>query len=233
MCFLSRETAESEIINVMRKTKEEMLITREKIIQAGFDCFFHNSFEATSLTAVAQAAGVTRGAIYWHFEDKKALYRAVVDYTLERGDITEYARILSPDLNYTDRLANLFWYALNDNPHVEFIFKALNFASSNEEFHDVVEKIQRVKRKLWEFLDVETKVFLRMHGKSPEGEETNVMASTLSLMFEGMFLAKNVQVGIGLDRDSIYRYTALVTASLVQEANPNRWEMMREKIVGL
>lgn len=217
----------------MRKTKEEMLITRKKIIQAGFDCFFENGFEATSLTAVAQAAGVTRGAIYWHFEDKKALYRAVVDYTLERGDITEYARILSPDLNYTDRLANLFWYALNDNPHVEFIFKALNFASSNEEFHDVVEKIQRVKRKLWEFLDVETKVFLRMHGKSPEGEETNVMASTLSLMFEGMFLAKNVQVGIGLDRDSIYRYTALVTASLVQEANPNRWEMMREKIVGL
>lgn len=217
----------------MRKTKEEMLITREKIIQAGFDCFFQNGFEATSLTAVAQAAGVTRGAIYWHFEDKKALYRAVVDYTIERADITEFAKDQSPDLNYTERLADLFWHALDNNPHVEFIFKALNFASSNEEFHDVVEKIQQVKRRLWEFLDVETKVFLRMHGRSPEGEETSIMASTLSLMFEGMFLVKNVKVGIKLDKEYIYRYTALVTASLVQEASPNRWEMMREKIVGL
>ena len=210
-----------------------MLITREKIIQAGFDCFFHNGFEATSLTAVAQAAGVTRGAIYWHFEDKKALYRSVVDYTIERADISEFAKNQSPDLGYTERLADLFWYALDNNPHVEFIFKALNFASSNEEFHDVVEKIQRVKRKLWEFLDVETKVFLRMHGKTPEGEETNIMASTLSLMFEGMFLAKNVNVGIQLDKDYIYRYTALVTAAIVQDVMPNRWEKMRASIIGL
>lgn len=217
----------------MRKTKKDMQITREKIIQAGFDCFFENGYEATSLTAIAQAAGVTRGAIYWHFEDKKDLYRAVVDYNLERGDLTEYARTQSPDMTYTERVADLFAFAMSDNPHVEFIFKTLNFASSNEEFHDVVEKILTIKRGLWEFLDIETKLFLRMHGKNPEGEETKVMASTLSLMFEGMFLAKNVNMGIELDRDSIYRYTSLATASMIQAVTPERWETMRKKVVGL
>ena len=93
---------------------------------------------------------MTRGAIYWHFEDKKALFRAVVDYNLERGDITEYGKKLPAELTYTDRLAEMFWYALNDNPHVEFIFKIMNFASTNPEFADVVEKIQGVKRRLWE-----------------------------------------------------------------------------------
>ena len=82
----------------MRKTKEEMLVTRERILKAGFDCFYNNGYEQTSLAAIAQAAGVTRGAIYWHFEDKKALFRAVVDYNLERGDITEYGKKLPADL---------------------------------------------------------------------------------------------------------------------------------------
>ena len=213
----------------MRKTKEEMLVTRERILKAGFDCFYNNGYEQTSLAAIAQAAGVTRGAIYWHFEDKKALFRAVVDYNLARGDITEYGKKLPAELTYTDRLAEMFWYALNDNPHVEFIFKIMNFASTNPEFADVVEKILVVKRRLWEFIDVETKVFMRMHGKTPQG--TECIASTLSLMFEGMFLAKNIQVGIKLDKEHVYKYTGIVTASLIFEAQPERWEKMLERII--
>lgn len=213
----------------MRKTKEEMLITRERILKAGFDCFYHNGYDQTSLAAIAQAAGVTRGAIYWHFEDKKALYRAVVDYNLARADITDYGRDLPAELPYTDRLAEMFWYALNDNPHVEFIFKTINFASSNPEFSDVVEKIQEVKRHLWEFINVETKVYMRLHGKAPQG--TECLASTLSLMFEGMFLAKNVDMGIKLDKEHVYKYTGLVTASVIFETQPQRWEQMLEKII--
>ena len=217
----------------MRKTKEDMLITRQRILQAGFDCFFENGFEATSLSAIAKAAGVTRGAIYWHFEDKKALFRAVVDYNIERGDITEYGKKQSPEMSYTERLADMFWYALDDNRNVEFIFKTMNFATTHDEFQDVIEKIQSVKKKLREFIDVETKVFLRMHGKVPMGEEIDVIASGLCLMFEGMFLAKNIQMGIELDRDYVYRYVSLVTASLVRDTVPERWEAVHEKIVGL
>ena len=136
---------------------------------------------------------------------------------------------LPAELTYTDRLAEMFWYALNDNPHVEFIFKIMNFASTNPEFADVVEKIQGVKRRLWEFIDVETKVFMRMHGKTPQG--TECIASTLSLMFEGMFLAKNIQVGIKLDKEHVYKYTGIVTASMIFEAQPERWEKMLERII--
>ena len=213
----------------MRKTKEEMLITRERILEAGFECFYQNGYEQTSLAAIAQAAGVTRGAIYWHFEDKKALFRAVVDYNIKRGDITEYGKKLPAELTYTDRLAEMFWYALDKNPHVEFIYKVINFASTNSEFADVVEKIQKVKRRLWEFIDVETKVYMRLNGKLPQG--TEYMASTLSLMFEGMFLAKNIQMGITLDKEHVYRYTSIVTASLIFDTQPQRWEKMAERII--
>lgn len=206
-----------------------MLITRERILKAGFDCFYNNGYEQTSLAAIAQAAGVTRGAIYWHFEDKKDLFRAVVDYNLAKGDITEFGRNLPPDLEYTERLAEMFWYALDNNAHVGFIFKVMNFAASHDEFSDVVEKIQVVKRKLWEFIDVETKVYLRMHDRTPQG--TECIASTLSLMFEGMFLVKNIQMGIQLDKENVYKYTSIVTAALIFDTEPKRWEQMLDRII--
>ena len=51
----------------MRRKKEDMLITKEQILNAALDCFFEKGYEATSLEEIATRANVTRGAIYWHF----------------------------------------------------------------------------------------------------------------------------------------------------------------------
>lgn len=60
-----------------RKTKEQALQTREKIINAARGVFFQNGVSRSSLNAVARAASMTRGAIYWHFKDKEELFLAV------------------------------------------------------------------------------------------------------------------------------------------------------------
>lgn len=44
----------------MRRKKEEMLVTKEQILNAAFDCFFEKGFEATTLEEIAKRAGVTR-----------------------------------------------------------------------------------------------------------------------------------------------------------------------------
>lgn len=214
----------------MRRTKEGMLITRARILKAGFDCFYNNGYEQTSLVAIAQAAGVTRGAIYWHFEDKKELFRAVVDDSLARCDITAFTRSLPPKLEYTERMTELFWYAVDDNVHVDFLFKALNFVSFNPEFVDVAEKIQAVKRDLWEFILMETNGYLHKTGGVAPG--TEYIASVLYLMFEGIFNIKNIQIGIKLDKEEIYKYTHLVTASLILSIQSQRWERLLNETVG-
>jgi AcrR family transcriptional regulator len=56
---------------------EEAARTREQIVAAGRASFAARGFGATSTTAVAAAAGVTRGAVYHHFSDKTDLFRAV------------------------------------------------------------------------------------------------------------------------------------------------------------
>ena len=61
----------------MRKTKEQAEQTRQKILNAARKMFFQNGVAKTSLEHIAKEAGVTRGAIYWHFKDKTALFFAL------------------------------------------------------------------------------------------------------------------------------------------------------------
>ena len=52
--------------------------TRQALLSAGRDIFAREGFRAASMEAISRAARVTRGAFYHHFEDKKALFDAVV-----------------------------------------------------------------------------------------------------------------------------------------------------------
>jgi AcrR family transcriptional regulator len=64
---------------VARKTKAEAEETREKILAAAELLFFENGVTRTSLEQIAEEAGVTRGAIYWHFANKVDLFRELYE----------------------------------------------------------------------------------------------------------------------------------------------------------
>lgn len=62
-----------------RRTKEESLQTRNALLDAAEAVFEARGVSAASLQEVAAAAGVTRGAVYWHFRDKADLFNAMMD----------------------------------------------------------------------------------------------------------------------------------------------------------
>lgn len=62
-----------------RKTKEEAQATRSSILDAAEQLFQAQGVSGTSLHDIACAAGVTRGAVYWHFKDKSDLFNAMMD----------------------------------------------------------------------------------------------------------------------------------------------------------
>jgi len=63
---------------VARRTRKEALATRGRILDAAERVFSRRGVSRTSLDDVARAAGVTRGAIYWHFKDKADLFGAML-----------------------------------------------------------------------------------------------------------------------------------------------------------
>jgi AcrR family transcriptional regulator len=58
--------------------------TRERLISVGFDLFGSHGYEATSVGAILEAAGLARGAFYHHFATKADLFEAVLDRVIAR-----------------------------------------------------------------------------------------------------------------------------------------------------
>ncbi|MEM5388812.1 TetR family transcriptional regulator [Paraburkholderia phymatum] len=63
----------------MRRTKEASWETRNQILDAAEHVFLERGVAATTLAQVASSAHVSRGAIYWHFENKSDLFSSMVE----------------------------------------------------------------------------------------------------------------------------------------------------------
>src|ERR1043165_9375663 len=75
-----------------RRTKEEALETRSRILDAAEQGFHAKGVSHASLEEIATAADVTRGAIYWHFKDKAKLFDAMMQrVVLPAEDLLEQA----------------------------------------------------------------------------------------------------------------------------------------------
>lgn len=63
---------------MVRRTKEAQE-TRNQILRAAEKAFYSKGVARTTLADIATLAGVTRGAIYWHFSNKADLVQAMLD----------------------------------------------------------------------------------------------------------------------------------------------------------
>ncbi len=62
-----------------RRTKEDALDTRNKLLDSAEFLFQAQGVSRTSLQDIARRAGATRGAVYWHFADKADLFNAMME----------------------------------------------------------------------------------------------------------------------------------------------------------
>jgi TetR/AcrR family acrAB operon transcriptional repressor len=67
---------------VVRQTKENAEITRQRIIDAAREVFLSRGVSRTSMEQIATKAGLTRGAIYWYFSNKTDLFSALREQVL-------------------------------------------------------------------------------------------------------------------------------------------------------
>lgn len=64
---------------VVNKRVAQGQATRAALINVATELFATNGYDATAIPAVLDAAGVSRGALYHHFESKEALFEAVLE----------------------------------------------------------------------------------------------------------------------------------------------------------
>ncbi|MER5809306.1 ScbR family autoregulator-binding transcription factor [Streptomyces sp. NPDC002033] len=77
-----------------RVRQERAEITRQAILDGAAIAFDHAGFGGTSLSDVVKHAGVTKGALYFHFQSKESLARTLID---EQFQVSEGVRGIEED----------------------------------------------------------------------------------------------------------------------------------------
>ncbi|SIS66367.1 TetR family transcriptional regulator [Neptunomonas antarctica] len=62
-----------------KKTKQEALKTYHALLDAAAELFSYQGISHTTLHDIASKAGMTRGAVYWHFKNKEDVIKALWD----------------------------------------------------------------------------------------------------------------------------------------------------------
>ena len=69
---------------ILSQKARQGMATKEAILDASMDLFAKNGFQSTSIDDLAREAGLTKGAIYWHFSDKEELFHSILGRISER-----------------------------------------------------------------------------------------------------------------------------------------------------
>ncbi|WP_426176514.1 TetR family transcriptional regulator [Massilia sp. TWR1-2-2] len=124
-----------------RRTKEDALATRDSILDAAEKLFVKQGVSGTTLQHIATAAGVTRGAIYWHFLDKGAMFNAMMERVkmpLESAMLREEANAADPLEALRENVMCVFRVTVTD-PKARAVFE---IATLKLEFTDELNAVR-------------------------------------------------------------------------------------------
>jgi TetR/AcrR family transcriptional regulator, transcriptional repressor for nem operon len=82
--------------------------TRVRLLEAAFQEIHHSGFRSADLDAILDKAGVTKGALYYHFDNKEALGYAVVDEVIATKVHHKWVQPLENAKNPIDALIRIF-----------------------------------------------------------------------------------------------------------------------------
>lgn len=112
----------------MRKTKTEAQKTHQHLLDAALEVFWRDGVTRASLQAIAQEAGVTRGALYWHFKNKEDLFETLFEQ--------QYADFFAAFNDQTLRDNQDVWTHLQHN--LTTMFETLATRESKHKFCNVM-----------------------------------------------------------------------------------------------
>jgi AcrR family transcriptional regulator len=132
----------------MRRTKAEAAETRCSIVAAAEKLFFEKGVANSSLDEIAASAGVTRGAIYWHFESKSDLFLELYNAAqLPRVDMADVADPDGDDMDalvVVEKMACDWLLMLEGDRHRQRLLTILLRTNFTDEFKPVLAELEKL-----------------------------------------------------------------------------------------
>lgn len=175
----------------------------DQILGAARTCFLEKGYFATKMDAIAQESGLSKGGIYFHFNSKREIFRALVqqEYDVTMSFIDD---VVEDETDITEKLVELAehfmtLFASSDRPRFMVIIGEM--ALRDEEIANMLRELQlNYFQRISQILDAGI-----ASGQLRE-VDTHSCAVVLKALIDGV--QANFAVGIDLDLE------AVVTAGL-------------------
>ena len=137
----------------MRKTKAEAQKTRQQLLRAALDTFYLRGVGRASLHEIAQAAGVTRGALYWHFKNKEDLFDGLFGSIFEElsAKLAHDIETRAPNIWESFEMATIAMFQRLETDEVfRKFFNTLHTKCDYTEQNHAIVKIMRRYQDMWQ-----------------------------------------------------------------------------------
>ncbi|WP_317897812.1 TetR/AcrR family transcriptional regulator [Aurantibacillus circumpalustris] len=195
----------------MKRTKEDAQLTKESIMESALDVFITKGYSKTTTNNIITKINLTKGAFYFHFNDKEDLFKQViakeldfisgliVDSFIKEGD--EKAKVGHLLFNVLDNFYNnkrfrkvilLTWFRVEVEVDCHIMHDKTNF---NEFFLEELNKL---------FVQAHKKGKLR-NGIKPLETATHVTALILGI-YRMYFVTPKYATNINFSKDILKSY---------------------------
>jgi TetR/AcrR family transcriptional regulator, fatty acid metabolism regulator protein len=188
----------------------------DQILNAALSLFARQGFAHTSMNDIVRESGVSKGGVYWHFENKDALILAIFDAFFS-GQEAILATVLNATTSPVDRLRQL-----TDLAGAELEAATARFPAPLE-FYTLAAHNETLRARLGQFYaDYHEKLCLLLQEGIDEGvwPETTAVASTAHVLIstiEGVILLWSLfpdQINL---RDQMETAVSLLLAGLAAD----------------
>ena len=150
---------------------------RQKILEAALELFALSGFHATSISKIAQKAGISKGLIYNYFESKDQMLDAIIEGAMQEGDsIINQGNQQDPGANLK-LMIEAFFTEMKQNQHY---WKLVSTLGLRAEFPKIN---QLIRDRLMAYMEI-IKQMLQQIGIENPGMEAKVLGAT----FDGIAL---------------------------------------------
>ncbi len=188
-------------------------VRRRQILNAAKQCFIDQGLDSTTMRDVAKEAKLSLGGIYFHFDSKSDIFRAVCDETYgtvlrkwqdKAGDHASTGGLLKA-------LATINIKMIEDDPNYFRLALVLNAAAVSDKD---LQKIKRVHhRSFVEF--IEKSLEAAVHSKEFRAHDSLGVAESIVAIFDGFYLRRSINAEIHA-RQSITTALNLIIEALTE-----------------
>lgn len=172
----------------MRKTKLDAEKTRQQLLDAALEMFYQHGVTNTSLQAIAEQAGVTRGALYWHFKNKEDLFDALFEQHFEPF-LQQIDRVMTLEGNAWENLCQTLrevFLAIESKPTQKKFCHIMHAkCEQTEKNASITQLAQQYHQRSHEQM-LRVLAYCRQQGSIPEQTDLELVAIYLKSTFTGI-----------------------------------------------